>query len=145
MKHKVMLVDDNEGIRHSLGRTLEEAGYHVVLAEDGQGALEILQEEGHDIHVVVTDIRMPRVNGYQLAEWMAVWDFQQPIIFISGYGDGGVPLAGPFLSKPLSASTLIRAVGRALREVGVKPPVLPAGLEEGVIEPSVRIVRPVEE
>jgi YesN/AraC family two-component response regulator len=43
---------------------------------------DYLKRQGQQIHVVMTDIRMPRFNGYQLADWMAVWDDQQPIIFI---------------------------------------------------------------
>lgn len=120
----VLLVDDEEGVREALGRALEHAGYRVIRAVDGQAALDYLKREGDEIHVVVTDSRMPRLSGYQLVEWMAVWDYQQPTIFMSGYGQAAPTLPGPLLSKPFPAVVLIDEVRRSFRQAGISPPVL---------------------
>ena len=96
----VLLADDEDGVRQGLARALEEARYRVVQAMDGQSALDHLRRQSHKIHVVVTDIRMPRFSGYQLADWMAVWDYQHPIIFISDCGQGDSTWPGPLLCKP---------------------------------------------
>ncbi len=62
----VMLVDDSVSIRKFVGQMLEKAGFRVVTAIDGQDALEQLVERTVD--VVVTDLEMPRINGYALIE-----------------------------------------------------------------------------
>ncbi|HJR05594.1 MAG TPA: response regulator [Methylomirabilota bacterium] len=62
----IMLVDDSVSIRKFVGQMLEKAGFRVVTAIDGQDALEQLVEQTVD--VVVTDLEMPRVNGYALIE-----------------------------------------------------------------------------
>jgi chemosensory pili system protein ChpA (sensor histidine kinase/response regulator) len=60
----VLLVDDSISVRKFVGRMLEKAGYRVRLASDGLEALEIVSEGGVDL--VVTDLEMPRTNGYEL-------------------------------------------------------------------------------
>ena len=64
--HSILAVDDSRTIREMLGHTLREAGYRVVLAEDGVHGLEVLQTERPD--VIVTDINMPRLDGFGFIE-----------------------------------------------------------------------------
>ena len=61
MSLTILAVDDSRTIREMLGHTLRQAGYNVVLAEDGVHGLEVLQTETPD--VIVTDINMPRLDG----------------------------------------------------------------------------------
>lgn len=117
----VLVVDDDDAARGFLIHGLERAGYAVLEAADGQFALEILKQKRDAIHLVVTDIRMPRMDGYQLAEWMAVWDFQQPLIFMTGYEQPIRGLPGPVLHKPISTDDLLAQVRRSLRQVGIRP------------------------
>lgn len=117
----VLLVDDDETVRRLLARGLQQAGYDVLEAADGQLALEMLKRAPDFIDLVITDIRMPRFDGYQLAEWMAVWDCQQPLIFITGHGAPDQSPPGPVLYKPVSIDDLVIQVRRSLRQVGVRP------------------------
>ena len=66
--HRVMVVDDEEGVRTSWNRFLVGEGFDVTTAEDGETARSHLQEEPVD--VVVADLRMPGLDGLQLLEWM---------------------------------------------------------------------------
>jgi chemosensory pili system protein ChpA (sensor histidine kinase/response regulator) len=61
----VVLADDSISVRKFVGRMLEKAGYRVKLASDGLEALEIASSEG-DCDLVITDLEMPRTNGYEL-------------------------------------------------------------------------------
>ena len=61
---RVLLVDDSLSVRRFVGGMLERAGFHVVTARDGAEALQLLAEQSVD--VVVTDLEMPRLNGYEL-------------------------------------------------------------------------------
>ena len=63
-KRRVLLVDDSVSVRKFVGGMLERAGFHVVTARDGAEALQQLSEQSVD--VVVTDLEMPRLNGYEL-------------------------------------------------------------------------------
>jgi CheY-like chemotaxis protein len=63
---RVLLVDDSVSVRRFVGQMLEKAGFHVTTAGDGADALARLAEATYD--VVVTDLEMPRVNGYELID-----------------------------------------------------------------------------
>jgi chemosensory pili system protein ChpA (sensor histidine kinase/response regulator) len=63
-RRRVLLVDDSVSVRKFVGGMLERAGFHVVAARDGAEALQQLAEQSVD--VIVTDLEMPRVNGYEL-------------------------------------------------------------------------------
>jgi two-component system cell cycle sensor histidine kinase/response regulator CckA len=117
----ILLVDDDEAVRGVLARGLRAEGYRILEAADGQAALRILKRERERIHLVVTDLRMPRFDGYQLAEWMDAWDCQQPLIFITGHGEPDRSLPGPVLFKPVSIGDLVLQVRRSLRQVGIRP------------------------
>ena len=65
--HQLLLVDDSISVRRVVGRMLERAGYEVTTAADGQAALDLLLE-GKTFDAVLTDLEMPRINGYELIE-----------------------------------------------------------------------------
>ncbi len=64
---KILLVEDTAFFRKSIKAVLESAGYEVLLASDGQDAMEMLSSVGEKIDLIVSDIEMPRMNGFQLA------------------------------------------------------------------------------
>jgi CheY-like chemotaxis protein len=107
----VLVVDDDPGIRTIMSRTMEAAGYSVYAAADGLEALAML---GHApfIDVVVTDVRMPRMDGRALAAELAQAYPHIPVLFVSGYDAhlGPTDLLGPVLPKPFRTETLIETV-----------------------------------
>ena len=66
MSKKVLLVDDSLAIRQSVGFVLEQNGYDIILAEDGQDGLVKLSE--NDIDLVITDVNMPNMDGITMVE-----------------------------------------------------------------------------
>jgi CheY-like chemotaxis protein len=62
---KLLIVDDNEGVRHLVSRWLEKAGFSVREAKDGAEAVEMVKEDPPDI--ILADIRMPKIDGIELA------------------------------------------------------------------------------
>ncbi len=81
-RFRLLVVDDDEAIREIISAMLTEQGYEIVTAEDGQQALELLPQ--FRPHLVVTDMRMPRMSGDELVRIMRESFPQLPIIVVSG-------------------------------------------------------------
>ena len=110
----VLVVDDESSLRGLVARRLTNEGYAVLEAGDGIEALDLLQTPDNDVRLVITDIRMPRMDGYALADRIGERAKSPPIIFISGYGQTGVWLPGSVFAKPFSLDALIEEVSRLL-------------------------------
>ena len=110
----VLVVDDESNLRRLVVRRLTSEGYRVLEAGDGVEALELLQAPDADIRLVITDIRMPRMDGYALADSIGDRPKSPPMIFISGYGQTGVWLPGSVFAKPFSLDALMEEVRRLL-------------------------------
>jgi CheY-like chemotaxis protein len=112
----VLVVDDDEGVRGLIRRVLEGAGYQVWEAADGLQALGFLMQGVVD--AVVTDIRMPKMDGWELATHLAGMSPRLPILFISGYDAhaGTANLWGPILPKPFAAEALLDGVRQLLSQ-----------------------------
>lgn len=82
---KILVVDDEEHVRKLLGDILQAEGCKAVLAERGQKALELLQKE--KFNAVFTDVGMPEMSGWELAEEIRKTDKKIPIALITGWGD----------------------------------------------------------
>ena len=113
---RVLVVDDNSGVRSVARRALEDAGCTVLNASDGAHALEILDRQNSDIDLVLTDINMPRLNGLELGRRIARMTPPIPVVYMSAElpdalvgGDANLTFP-PFLLKPLSIETLVAAV-----------------------------------
>jgi CheY-like chemotaxis protein len=116
----VLLAEDEEGVRTLAFEFLTAAGYRVFVASDGQKALEIAETLGEPIHVLVTDVVMPKMRGPELAKRMRNTRPDLKVVFMSGYleqNEGGEDFTGSatFLQKPFSKDILVRQVGAALR------------------------------
>jgi two-component system, cell cycle sensor histidine kinase and response regulator CckA len=107
----ILLVEDESGIRLLMRNILESAGYQVCEAEEGFQALGLLLQ-GQPIDLVVTDIRMPRMDGYELAAHMTALGLKVPIVFVTGYIDelDAAALPGPVLPKPFMPEQLVASV-----------------------------------
>lgn len=115
---QVLLIDDDPHLRQALSQTLDLAGLKVTSLADARG---LAPRIGHDWPgVVVSDIRMPGIDGLQLLEQLHAQDPELPVLLITGHGD--VPLAVQamragaydFLEKPFASEDLLDSVHRAL-------------------------------
>ena len=105
----VLVVDDDADVRLLVDRVLSRAGYRVLLAADGQEALDLLSARS-DISLVLTDLVMPRVGGDELRERIGTRHESPPVLIMSGYMRGAAArqdyehvLAKPFLPQQLLA------------------------------------------
>jgi len=107
----VLVVEDEDGVRLLIRQVLESAGYQVCEADEGFQALSVLLQ-GRPVDLVVTDIKMPRMDGYELAAHMLALAIKVPILFVTGYVNelDGTVLPGPVLPKPFAPEQLLAHV-----------------------------------
>jgi PAS domain S-box-containing protein len=107
-----LVVEDDTLVRSMAVRGLVEAGYTALEAADGRAALEMVRSHNGRLDVVITDIGMPELDGYELANRLRAERPDLPVLFMSGYGD--TDPAGPFLQKPFGPDALVRMVAEVL-------------------------------
>jgi signal transduction histidine kinase len=116
----ILIVEDEGAVLGLARQILEEQGYHVLTARNGLQALQVSREYGGIIHLLLTDIIMPEINGRQLAEQLRSARPDVRVLYMSGYSDDvlahhNIPGQGvALLAKPFSMDTLIHKVRGAL-------------------------------
>jgi PAS domain S-box-containing protein len=114
----VLLVEDEGSIRELVGSMLRKVGYTVIEAGDGEEALELARNHDGMIHLVLTDVVMPGIDGCVLAERLTAERTGTRVLYMSGYAcDVKVRLendAAHFLQKPFSRQTLVTKVCEVL-------------------------------
>jgi hypothetical protein len=116
----LLLVEDEEPVRLMTRHVLEHKGYRVVEAPEGETALELARHHAGPIHLLVTDVVMPRLNGPQLWERLRALRPSLKVLFMSGYTDeffgehGLSALGAKLLHKPFTPDSLVRQVRETL-------------------------------
>ncbi len=114
----ILVVDDNCDIRMFAKRFLETAGWNVVTAADGEEGLRFYEEHQSNIVLLLTDVMMPNLNGWELTERVRGIDSQLPVLFMSG-DDWSAHQGLECVAKPFLPDELIAKVNRVLN---AKPP-----------------------
>jgi len=124
----VLVVDDEPDVRKVVRMTLEKAGYTVIEAEDGEKAIAEVKKDENSLllSLIITDIRMPKMNGidvinYYRKEWPSV-----PLIVLTGFPDLDMATSmlqhgiSDYLVKPVEAEKLRSSVAKALEQREVR-------------------------
>ena len=116
----ILVVDDESAVRRFAVRVLEREGYGVREALDGAEALELINEGGITVDVVLTDIVMPRLNGVELMQALSVSHPDLSVILMSAYATGallelGIAAPCSILPKPFPSERLLDEVRRCSR------------------------------
>jgi two-component system, cell cycle sensor histidine kinase and response regulator CckA len=119
----ILVADDEPVVRATVGRVLKTRGCRVLQAVDGVHALEIAAQHPGPIHLLVTDIEMPRLDGHELHRRLNHQRPETRTIFMSGALETGLHPSAPFLSKPFAARALVLKVCEVLQilELGPDP------------------------
>jgi hypothetical protein len=124
----ILLVDDEEGVRKLVSAVLQSGGYTVIEAANGLAALSVYEKNSHKIDLVLTDVVMPQMNGFELGLRIAEKNPDLRILYVSGYRDSPInsPPGEPpkaFLNKPFTPDVLLAKVREVLDEGGgLRPP-----------------------
>lgn len=124
MNEQVLLVDDEPGILKVLGISLADRGYRVLTAESGEDALHLFHDARPSI--VLTDIKMPGIDGIELLKDIKKESPDTEVIMITGHGDLELAIkslkhdASDFITKPIHDEALDIALKRALEKLSYK-------------------------
>lgn len=124
----ILIVEDEQGVRDLIRDTLKEEGYTVVEAGNGMEALLYSQQYTGPLHLLLTDVVMPLMNGRQLAEQLLEQQPQLKVLYMSGYTDDAIVHHGvldegvAFIQKPFTPQTLARKVREVLGPVPLPQP-----------------------
>jgi signal transduction histidine kinase len=112
----VLVAEDESGVRDLLSRILTKQGYTVLLSVDGRDALRVAAEHPAQIHLLLSDVVMPHLNGSELAAELRVTRPDMKVLFLSGYTDDDVLRNGvtsatmAFMQKPFTVHQLVTRV-----------------------------------
>jgi two-component system cell cycle sensor histidine kinase/response regulator CckA len=113
-------VEDEAAVRASTSEFLVRCGYTVVTAENGVDALRVSRDFGGPIHLMITDVVMPKMSGPQVAMQLVAERPDMKTLFVSGYAEntvlqhGNIDVTACFLSKPFCLSTLANKIREVL-------------------------------
>jgi len=103
----ILLVEDEEGVRHVLETMLQRHGYNVLASASPADAMHQAELHSAKIDLLVTDLAMPGMHGHKMAEILIARRPQMRVLYVSGYGDSlGSDTPGAFLQKPFSTEEL---------------------------------------
>jgi len=134
IKIKVLLIEDDEITRKSLKRVINKEGYATIIASDGYEGLNLFRSEKPDI--VITDIRMPRIDGMEVMHTVKDLSPSTEVILITAHGDYNTAIlalregAIDYIKKPVDLEQLIVSLGRARqkivesRKISIRPSLL---------------------
>lgn len=119
----ILVVDDDEGLREGLSRLLEDEGYQVLCADNGDRALEIIRQTHIDL--ILTDMRMPGMSGIELLKNVRAVNERVGVIILTGYGEIESYIeamnfgAMEYVSKPFKVNELKFIVNKILNRATV--------------------------
>lgn len=115
----ILLVEDEEPLRKVVIELLTQIGYHVLSAANGKEAIRVAEAYPDNIHLLITDVLMPELDGAELAKVLCAMRPDLKVIYISGYTDtclapeGILPPGTVLVNKPFS----VRMLSAKMREV----------------------------
>ncbi len=114
-------LEDEPAVRRALSRMLESLGQRVLTAADGEEGLALWDVHRDEISAIVTDVRMPHMNGRLMADAVRERAASLPIVFVSGYAADDTLVKSArdyFVPKPLTSTGLVEA----FTSLGLEPP-----------------------
>jgi YesN/AraC family two-component response regulator len=124
MENSILLVDDEAGIRKVLGISLMDMGYQVLTAANGREAIQVFEDQHPGI--VLTDIKMPEMDGIELLRYIKKHNPDTEVIMMTGHGDMDLAIksvtyeATDFVTKPVNDEILEIALKRARERIDLR-------------------------
>ncbi len=121
---RILIIDDDDGLRAVLHRMLQSGNYNVLEAADGKSGLQIWKEQQPEI--VITDLQLPDIDGLEVLRTIRESDSICEVVMLTGHGDMNVAIealklkASDFLLKPVDMDRLKMAMNRLIENISLK-------------------------
>jgi DNA-binding response OmpR family regulator len=123
----LLYVEDEAMVSMAVTIALEEAGFQVEHASNGKQAMLALEERGTEYKGLITDIRLPQVDGWEIARRAREFKPAVPVVYVSGDSAGDWAVKGVpnsiMVQKPFANAQLVAAITTLLNQVATAPPV----------------------
>jgi DNA-binding NtrC family response regulator len=119
---RVLVVEDEENVRRTVGLALRQGGYEVIEVTDGEQAIQTVLKETRGVDAIICDLGLPKLNGNEVIAFIRARLPSVPVIVLTGQADvkGAAALfkqgVVDYLVKPAQAQTLLDSVRRAMNE-----------------------------
>lgn len=116
----VLVIEDDRSVRNIVREMLERSGYSVMVASDGQEGVEVYRNYGKGIHLIISDVIMPRKNGRQVYDEIKELNSDAKVLFMSGYAadilDSRIIMenGNNFIAKPMRPQDLLGKIREIL-------------------------------
>lgn len=134
MTHQVLVVDDENTLRHFLRLNLQEQGYQVAEAADGQSALQLINQRHFDVALV--DLRLTDMDGLEIVRHLRQVAPETSVIILTAYAtlDSAIEAlrhgAHDYLTKPFNTADLLTSVADSIARQSAEPPIPPQSREQ---------------
>ncbi|MDA3850601.1 MAG: response regulator [Spirochaetaceae bacterium] len=121
-KKTILVAEDERIIRNLTDVTLKKAGYNVLLAEDGLQAIEIFKDNQENIDLLMLDVMMPNLNGWEAYQTINRINPDVPVIFCSGYSDDILKeeylheVPAEIVQKPYRLNVLLERIAQVIKK-----------------------------
>jgi len=139
-EYKILLVEDDEALRFIVKDNLEQNDYDVLVAEDGHAALELFNSNSFDL--IILDVMLPKIDGFQVAKTIRKKNEQVPIIFLTARSMDedkitGLTIGGDdYIPKPFSMEELLLKIKIFLKRSQIKPVLTTLKIGEYIFRPE---------
>lgn len=114
--NQILIVDDEPSVRQWVAAILRRSGYRALEAESGAEALSILSGASGQVAIMLTDVRMPGMDGSELAQRVSDNYEHIRVLYMTGYAADALAPKAPVLHKPFTRAALLTEIERALGE-----------------------------
>ncbi len=117
---KILIVEDERSLRYLFKKTLTELGYYVTIAANGREAILLIKKKKLKIDLVITDVIMPKMGGFEMVKQLQTYQPDIPVIYMSGYAEETISHHGKlspdtfFIQKPFNIHDFINKIDEVL-------------------------------
>ncbi len=116
MSKHILVIDDQESMRSIIGQTLRDNGYLVTTAVNGEAGLMLFNQNPEKINLILADVNMPKVNGFEFLKRVKQKHPNTPVVFLSGVNEDVVKIVGKeykvdgIIKKPFQVDEVLRVI-----------------------------------
>jgi len=117
----ILVIDDQESMRNIISQMLKDKGYKVTTASDGEEGLNLFNQNPQKFNLVLADVNMPKIDGFELLKKVKSTHPQTPVIFMTGVNENAAKIVGGeynaegIIKKPFKVEEALEVIGKIIK------------------------------